>query len=85
MIILCLLVSSQDPINNSLECQTVKEREQRKKDEREKPLLFKRHKAVRFLISPKIKKVKIEVNKIMVTEMQRRNDSKKALKLQSSR
>ena len=29
------------------------------------PLLFKRHKAVRFLISPKIKKVKIEVNKIM--------------------
>ena len=42
-----------------------KEREQRKKDEREKPLLFKRHKAVRFLISPKIKKVKIEVNKIM--------------------
>ena len=42
-----------------------KEREQRKKDEREKPLLFKRHKAVRFLISAKIKKVKIEVNKIM--------------------
>ena len=41
------------------------EREQRKKDEREKPLLFKRHKAVRFLISPKIKKVKIEDNKIM--------------------
>ena len=42
-----------------------KERQQRKKDEREKPLLFKRHKAVRFLISPKIKKVKIEDNKIM--------------------
>ena len=35
------------------------------KDEREKPLLFKRHKVVRFLISPKKKKVKIEVNKIM--------------------
>ena len=31
----------------------------------EKPLLFKRHKVVRFLISPKKKKVKIEVNKIM--------------------
>ena len=30
------------------------------KDEREKPLLFKRHKVVRFLISPKKKKVKIE-------------------------
>ena len=28
-------------------------------------LLFKRHKVVRFLISPKKKKVKIEVNKIM--------------------
>jgi hypothetical protein len=42
-----------------------KEREERKKDEREKPLLFKRHKVVRFLISPKKKKVKIEVNKIM--------------------
>jgi hypothetical protein len=28
------------------------EREERKKDEREKPLLFKRHKVVRFLISP---------------------------------
>ena len=38
-----------------------------KKDEREKPLLTKgkRHKVVRFLISPKKKKVKIEVNKIM--------------------
>ena len=35
---------------------------QEKKDEREKPLLFKRHKVVRFLISPKKKKVKIEVN-----------------------
>ena len=35
------------------------------KDEREKRLLFKRHKAVRFLISPKKKKEKIEVNKIM--------------------
>ena len=34
-------------------------------NEKEKPLLFKRHKAVRFLISPKKKKVKIEVNKIM--------------------
>ena len=32
---------------------------------REKPLLFKRHKVVRFLISPKNKKMKIEVNKIM--------------------
>ena len=44
-----------------------KEREERKKDdcEREKPLFFKRHKVVRFLISPKKKKVKIEVNKIM--------------------
>ena len=29
---------------------------------REKPLLFKRHKVVRFLISPKNKKMKIEVN-----------------------
>merc|ERR1712178_470162 len=37
----------------------------RKKNEREKPLLFKRQKVVRFLISPKKKKVKIEVNKIM--------------------
>jgi hypothetical protein len=44
-----------------------KERRERKKDEREKPLLTKgkRHKVVRFLISPKKKKVKIEVNKIM--------------------
>ena len=42
-----------------------KEIRERKKDEREKPLLFKRHKVVRFLISPKKKKVKIEVNKIM--------------------
>ena len=35
-----------------------------KKDEREKPLLTKgkRQKVVRFLISPKKKKVKIEVN-----------------------
>ena len=40
-------------------------RRERKKDEREKPLLFKRDKVVRFLISPKKKKVKIEVNKIM--------------------
>jgi len=30
-----------------------------------RPLLFKRHKVVRFLISPNQKKVKIEVNKIM--------------------
>ena len=36
-----------------------------KKKPMPEPLLFKRHKAVRFLISPKIKKVKIEVNKIM--------------------
>ena len=43
----------------------IKERELRKKDEREKPLLFKRHKAVRFLISPKKKKEEIEENKIM--------------------
>ena len=44
-----------------------KERRERKKDEREKPLLTKgkRQKVVRFLISPKKKKVKIEVNKIM--------------------
>ena len=44
-----------------------KERRERKKDEREKPLLTKgkRHKVVRFLISPKKMKVKIEVNKIM--------------------
>ena len=42
-----------------------KEIRERKKDEREKPLLFKRHKVVRFLISPKIMKEKIEVNKIM--------------------
>ncbi len=44
-----------------------KERRERKKDEKEteKPLLFKRHKVVRFLISPNQKKVKIEVNKIM--------------------
>ena len=33
--------------------------------EREKALLFKRQKVVRFLISPNKKKVKIEVNKIM--------------------
>ena len=41
-----------------------KERRERKKDEREKPLLTKgkRQKVVRFLISPKKKKVKIEVN-----------------------
>ena len=38
---------------------------ERKKDEREKPLLFNLVKVVRFLISPKKKKVKIEVNKIM--------------------
>merc|ERR1712151_1101644 len=38
---------------------------QRKKNEREKLLLFKRNKAVRFLISPKIKKIRIEVNKTM--------------------
>ncbi len=30
-----------------------------------KPLLFKRHKVVRFLISPINNKMKIEVNKIM--------------------
>ena len=40
------------------------------KDEREKPLLTKgkRQKVVRFLISPKKKKVKIEVNNIMNPE-----------------
>ena len=37
---------------------------ERKKDEREKPLLFNLVKVVRFLISPKKMKVKIEVNKI---------------------
>ena len=42
------------------------------KDEREKRLLFKRHKAVRFLISPKKKKVKIEVNKIMNPSQKRK-------------
>ena len=42
-----------------------KERKERKKDEREKRLKNKRHKVVRFLNSPKKKKVKIEVNKIM--------------------
>merc|ERR1712190_46716 len=36
-----------------------------RKNEREKPLLFNRHKVVRFLISPKKKRVRIEVNKIM--------------------
>ena len=43
---------------------------ERKKDEREKPLLTKgkTHKVVRFLISPKKKKEKIEVNKIMNPE-----------------
>ena len=45
----------------------IKVKHERKKDEREKPLLTKgkRQKVVRFLISPKKKKVKIEVNKIM--------------------
>ena len=43
----------------------VKEIRERKKDEREKPLLFNLVKVVRFLISPKKMKVKIEVNKIM--------------------
>ena len=44
-----------------------KERRERKKDEIEKPLLSVSNlvKVVRFLISPKKKKVKIEVNKIM--------------------
>ena len=51
--------------DHKIETSLGKEREQRKKDEREKPLLFKRDKVVRFLISPKKKKVKIEVNKIM--------------------
>ena len=37
----------------------------RKKDEREKPLLFNLVKVVRFLISPKKKKEEIEENKIM--------------------
>ena len=49
-----------DPKKSSWE-----EREESEKDEREKPLLFKRHKVVRFLISPKINNKKIEVNKIM--------------------
>ena len=35
------------------------------KDEREKPLLFNLVKVVKFLISPKKNKIKIEVNKIM--------------------
>merc|ERR1711963_59738 len=42
-----------------------KEIKERKKNEREKLQLFKRHKVVRFLISPKKKREKIEVNKIM--------------------
>ena len=44
-----------------------KERRERKKEKKEieNVLLFKRHKVVRFLISPNQKKVKIEVNKIM--------------------
>ena len=37
----------------------------RKKDEREKPLLFNLVKVVRFLISPKKKKEEIEENKII--------------------
>merc|ERR1712045_283961 len=52
-------------IETSLEGIEHLSKEKKEKKEREKPLLFKRHKAVRFLISPKIKKVKIEVNKIM--------------------
>ncbi len=46
-----------------------KEIVRRKKEqisEREKGLLIDNRKVVRFLISPKKKKVKIEVNKIMV-------------------
>merc|ERR1711976_745706 len=42
-----------------------KERKERKKNEREKPLLFNLVKVVRFLISPKKKRARIEVNKIM--------------------
>jgi len=48
----------------------------RKKNEREKPLLTKgkRQKVVRFLISPKKKKVKIEVKDVM-TRIQQPIDS----------
>jgi len=44
-----------------------KERKERKKNEREKPLLQSINlvKVVRFLISPKKKRARIEVNKIM--------------------
>merc|ERR1712206_24927 len=42
-------------------------KEERKKNEREKPLLFNLVKVVRFLISPKKKRAKIEVNKTMNT------------------
>merc|ERR1712019_65148 len=44
-----------------------KERKERKKNEREKPLLQSINlvKVVRFLISPKKRRMKIEVNKIM--------------------
>merc|ERR1739844_585877 len=52
-------------IETSLEGIEHLSKEKKENNEREKLLLFKRHKAVRFLISPKIKKVKIEVNKIM--------------------
>merc|ERR1712004_52418 len=52
-------------IETSLEGIEHLSKEKKEKKEREKPLLFKRHKVVRFLISPKKKKVKIEVNKIM--------------------
>ena len=38
------------------------------KDEREKPLLFKRQKVVRFLISPKKKKVKIAKDRKVIPD-----------------
>merc|ERR1712223_351515 len=40
-------------------------KERNKNENEEKPLLFKRHKVVRLEISPKKKRAKIEVNKIM--------------------
>ena len=43
----------------------IKERDESEQCEREKPLIFKRHNVVRFLLYPKKKKVNIEVNKIM--------------------
>merc|ERR1712039_825066 len=42
-----------------------KDKNERKKNEREKLLLFNRHKVVRLLISPKKKRARIEVNNIM--------------------